>query len=63
MLLYAQPSSRIVRLTVDDVIREGDQVFVRLGEATLTSARSTRRHPAPTRGQPSEHEQRYQPQQ
>jgi hypothetical protein len=32
MLLYAQPASRIVRLTVDDVLREGDQVLVRLGE-------------------------------
>jgi integrase len=32
ILLYAQPLSRIVRLTIDDVIREGDQVFVRLGD-------------------------------
>jgi hypothetical protein len=32
MLLYAQPASRIVRLTVDDVVRDGDQVLLRLGE-------------------------------
>jgi hypothetical protein len=32
VLLYAQPLSRIVRLTVDDVIHAGDQVFLRLGE-------------------------------
>jgi len=32
VLLYAQPISRIVRLTLDDVIRDGDQVLLRLGE-------------------------------
>jgi hypothetical protein len=32
VLLYAQPLSRVVRLTVDDVIHEGDQVLLRLGE-------------------------------
>ncbi|MEJ8646368.1 hypothetical protein WKI68_44100 [Streptomyces sp. MS1.HAVA.3] len=32
MLLYAQPASRIVRLGVDDVIRDGDTVLLRLGE-------------------------------
>jgi integrase len=32
VLLYAQPLSRIVRLTLDDVIRDGDQVLLRLGE-------------------------------
>jgi integrase len=32
MLLYAQPASRIVRLTTDDVLRDGDQVLIRLGE-------------------------------
>ena len=32
ILLYAQPLSRIVRLTIDDVIRDGDQVFIRLGD-------------------------------
>lgn len=32
MLLYAQPASRIVRLTIDDVLQEGDQVLIRLGE-------------------------------
>ena len=32
VLLYAQPLSRIVRLTLDDVIRDGGQVFLRLGE-------------------------------
>ncbi|ROP37292.1 hypothetical protein [Saccharothrix texasensis] len=32
MLLYAQPASRIVRLTTDDVLCDGDQVLVRLGE-------------------------------
>ena len=31
-LLYAQPLSRVVRLTLDDVIRDGDQVLLRLGE-------------------------------
>ena len=31
LLLYAQPVSRIVRLTVDDVVRDNDQVSVRLG--------------------------------
>ncbi|WP_208024309.1 hypothetical protein [Amycolatopsis pithecellobii] len=32
VLLYAQPLSRIVRLTVDDLGRDGDQVLLRLGE-------------------------------
>jgi hypothetical protein len=32
VLLYAQPLSRVVRLTLDDVIRDGDQVLLRLGE-------------------------------
>ena len=32
MLLYAQPFTRIVRLTIDDVITEGNQVLLRLGE-------------------------------
>lgn len=32
ILLYAQPLSRIVRLTIDDVLHDGDQVFVRLGD-------------------------------
>ncbi|MGW5465132.1 hypothetical protein [Streptomyces sp. NPDC003996] len=31
-LLYAQPVSRIVRLTVDEVLRDGDAVLLRLGE-------------------------------
>jgi hypothetical protein len=31
-LLYAQPLTRVVRLTLDDVIRDGDQVLLRLGE-------------------------------
>jgi hypothetical protein len=32
VLLYAQPLSRIVRLTIDDVLRDGDQVLLRLGQ-------------------------------
>ncbi len=32
VLLYAQPLSRVVRLTLDDVIHDGDQVLLRLGE-------------------------------
>jgi integrase len=32
VLLYAQRVSRIVRLTIDDVITDGDQVLLRLGE-------------------------------
>ncbi|MGI8313152.1 hypothetical protein [Saccharopolyspora hattusasensis] len=32
VLLYAQPISRIVRLTVDDIITTDDQVFIRLGD-------------------------------
>lgn len=32
VLLYAQPLSRIVRLTVDDVLHDGDQVLLRLGQ-------------------------------
>ncbi|MCQ8194324.1 hypothetical protein [Streptomyces rugosispiralis] len=32
VLLYAQPVSRIVRLSVDDVIRDDDAVLLRLGE-------------------------------
>jgi site-specific recombinase XerD len=32
VLLYAQPLSRVVRLTVEDVIRDGGQVLLRLGE-------------------------------
>jgi hypothetical protein len=32
LLLYAQQISRIVRLTVDDVIQDDDQVLIRLGD-------------------------------
>jgi len=32
VLLYAQPLSRIARITVNDVTRDGDQVLLRLGE-------------------------------
>jgi len=32
VLLYAQPLSRVVRLTIDDVIHDGDQVLLRLGD-------------------------------
>lgn len=31
LLLYAQPLSRIARLTIDDIVRDGDQVLLRLG--------------------------------
>jgi hypothetical protein len=31
LLLYAQPISRLVRLTIDDVIQDGDQVLIRFG--------------------------------
>jgi hypothetical protein len=32
LLLYAQPVSRITRLTIDDVVHDGDQVLLRLGD-------------------------------
>ncbi|MEU9187427.1 hypothetical protein AB0D14_23385 [Streptomyces sp. NPDC048484] len=32
MLLYAQPLTRVVRLTVDDVVHNGEAVLLRLGE-------------------------------
>ncbi|WP_328543734.1 hypothetical protein [Streptomyces europaeiscabiei] len=32
VLLYAQPLSRVVRLTADDVVHDGDAVLLRLGE-------------------------------
>ncbi|MGH3683520.1 MAG: hypothetical protein ACRDRU_23055 [Pseudonocardiaceae bacterium] len=32
VLLYAQPLSRVARLTINDVIRDHDQVLLRLGE-------------------------------
>ncbi|WP_185930423.1 hypothetical protein [Streptomyces sp. WAC05858] len=32
VLLYAQPLTRIVRLTTDDVLREDDEVLLRLGD-------------------------------
>jgi len=32
LLLYAQQISRIVRLTLDDIIRDGDQILIRLGD-------------------------------
>lgn len=32
VLLYAQPLTRVVRLTVDDVVRDGDAVLLRIGE-------------------------------
>ncbi|MEU8670020.1 hypothetical protein AB0C71_24415 [Streptomyces anulatus] len=32
VLLYAQPCTRVVRLTVDDVVHENEQVRLRLGE-------------------------------
>jgi hypothetical protein len=33
VLLYAQPVSRIVRLTVEDIIRDGAEVLLRLGDS------------------------------
>ncbi|MEV5082106.1 hypothetical protein AB0K74_25755 [Streptomyces sp. NPDC056159] len=33
VLLYAQPCSRVVRLTIDDVVHDNDQVILRLGES------------------------------
>jgi hypothetical protein len=53
VLLYAQRVSRIVRLTVNDVIRDGDQILLCLGEppspvptpfAQLLLARGDRGH-------------------
>jgi hypothetical protein len=32
LLLYAQPVSRITRLTIDDVTQDGDQFLLRLGD-------------------------------
>lgn len=32
LLLFAQPITRIVKLTVDDVLRDGQDVFLRLGQ-------------------------------
>jgi hypothetical protein len=32
VLLYAQPLSRLVRLTIDDVTHDGDQALLRLGD-------------------------------
>ena len=32
ILLYAQPVSRIVRLTIDDILHDGDHTLLRLGE-------------------------------
>nr|CTQ96951.1 hypothetical protein [Kibdelosporangium sp. MJ126-NF4] len=32
MLLHAQPVSRIVRLPIDDIIEDADQVLIRLGD-------------------------------
>jgi hypothetical protein len=32
VLLYAQPITRIVRLTIDDIIRAGKEMFIRLGD-------------------------------
>ncbi|MFI6889861.1 hypothetical protein [Streptosporangium canum] len=32
VLLYAQPLTRVVRLTVDDLLRDGEAVFLRLGD-------------------------------
>ncbi|MEO6091230.1 MAG: hypothetical protein ABIQ18_49830 [Umezawaea sp.] len=32
LLLYAQPLSRIVRLTLDDIVHDDDQVLIRLGD-------------------------------
>ncbi|GAA0475506.1 hypothetical protein [Streptomyces olivaceiscleroticus] len=32
VLLYAQPCSQVVRLTIDDVVRDNNQVLLRLGE-------------------------------
>ncbi|MFI0425153.1 hypothetical protein [Spongiactinospora sp. 9N601] len=32
MLLYAQPLTRVVQLTIDDLIRDEEDVFLRIGE-------------------------------
>ena len=37
MLLYAQPASRLARLTIDDITRDGGQVFLRLGDPPAPS--------------------------
>lgn len=61
MLLYAQPVSRLRRLTTDDVIRQDGEVLIRLGDPPAPVPRAVRR-PAPRTGrQPGEHDHRHQP--
>jgi len=46
VLLYAQPLSRVARLTIDDVIHDGDQVLLRLGDRHPRHHRPRRLGPA-----------------
>jgi hypothetical protein len=62
VLLYAQPLSRIVRLTIDDVIHDGNQVLLRLGEPPSPVPDPGRRPPAHLDQQQGQHEHRDQPQ-
>ncbi len=50
LLLFAQPVTRIVRLTIDDIIRQDGQLLLRVGDP-------------PARRQPAEHRHRDQPRQ
>lgn len=61
VLLYAQPLSRIVRLTTDGVIHDGDQVLLRLGEPPSPLPGPGRRAVAQLDRPADQHEHRHQP--
>jgi hypothetical protein len=58
LLLYAQPVSRIVRLTLDDLIQDNDQVFHPTRGPALARSATFRRPTAGLRGPSVEHADR-----
>ena len=61
MLLYAQPVSRLRRLTIDDVIRQDGEVLIRLGDPPAPVPEPFAAMLLELSRQPGEHEHRHQP--
>lgn len=63
LLLYAQPITRIVRLTLDDITVHDGQVLLRLGDPPTPGARAVRHDPARLHHSPAERQDRHHPRQ
>jgi hypothetical protein len=59
VLLHSQPLSRVVRLTVDDTVHDGDAVLLRLGEPPSPVPTPGRSPVAGAHRYPRQHEHRH----